>query len=411
MVAAEVCSADLPAPLIEVDAVFHGLAGISRVAVAVSGGSDSMALLRLAHEWAKPGTSILALTVDHGLRDASADDAAQVAAWCAALGIFHNTLRWSGLKPVTGIQAKARKARYDLMSAWCHDHAVGVLLTGHTLNDQAETVMMRQHRTNSSKSLASIWPENQWQGIRLVRPLLGIERVTLQKHLRALGQRWLDDPSNDDPRFERVRVRLAMPANAVVDLASVAGQAQERVRAASLALRRWISLHAGISTYGVVELDRLALACAEISLQRDVLAWAVAVAGGGPDGLVVESVAGLTDWATAKPAGRRTLGGALVALRKSQILVVREAGRVDPAWKAVGTDGSLLWDKRFCVKALSGAYVGPMGSPPRLARPEDCPDYVHGGLPVVKLPNGNLVSAVEAGNLEVSAQLCERFLL
>lgn len=399
------------APPLSVDMIFHGLVGLPRVAVAVSGGSDSMALLLLAREWAKDGTKILALTVDHGLRDASADEAAQVAGWCAELGIAHTTLRWSGLKPATGIQAKARRARYDLLAAWCHDHAADVLLTGHTLNDQAETVAMRLRRTQSSKSLAAIWPENQWQGVRLVRPLLGIKRETLQRHLRALGQPWLDDPSNDDPRFERVRVRQMMQANAVQNLAGIAGQSQQKVLAASLALQSWNALHASIGSLGMVELDRAALAGADNALRRDVLGWAVTVAGGGSEHLPTESIAGLADWAMAKASGRRTLGGALVALRKQKILVVRETGRIEPRWVPVGTDGVLLWDKRFWVTAPLGAQVGPMGAPPLLARPANCPDYVHGGLPVVKMPDGSLISAVVADNSGVSAALCERFLL
>jgi tRNA(Ile)-lysidine synthase len=169
--------------------LFALLNDVPRVALAVSGGSDSMAMLVLTAEWVKAKknpSAIIVLTVDHGLRDASIGEARQVREWCTALGLCHEILTWENQKPATGIQAKARQARYDLMTAWCVQNHVPVLLTGHTADDQAETVLMRKSRTSSAASLAGIWPERDWNGVRVVRPLLNLRRQDLRNFLRSM---------------------------------------------------------------------------------------------------------------------------------------------------------------------------------------------------------------------------------
>ncbi len=136
----------LPKP----ETLFARAADQARLALAVSGGSDSMAMLCLAHQWVQEGfaPAFCVLTVDHGLRAGSAEESLQVAHWCAEMGFQHHILHWEGAKPATGIQAAARAARYDLMSNWCRRYGVDVLMTAHTLDDQAETVAMRLRRTD-----------------------------------------------------------------------------------------------------------------------------------------------------------------------------------------------------------------------------------------------------------------------
>lgn len=194
MPAAEAAAAISPDAVLSRGVLLPVLSGVTRIAVAVSGGSDSMALLRLA-ALLPDGPEVIALTIDHGLRDGSRAEADQVARWCAGLGIPHHILAWAGAKPATGIQAKAREARYDLLTRWCTAHCVSVLLTAHTLDDQAETVLMRKRRTASAASLAAIWPERPWNGVRLLRPLLAVRREALRNFLRGLGQGWLEDPA------------------------------------------------------------------------------------------------------------------------------------------------------------------------------------------------------------------------
>ena len=144
------------------------------MALAVSGGSDSVALMHLAKSWADanhPDLKLSILTVDHGLRPESAGEAEQVGEWAGAMGLSHHVLAWGGPKPETGLQARAREARYGLMAQWCRDNDAGLLLTAHTLDDQAETVLMRLERSLSPGSLAGIAAEGSWDGLRLLRPL------------------------------------------------------------------------------------------------------------------------------------------------------------------------------------------------------------------------------------------------
>ena len=171
-----------------------------RVAVAVSGGADSMALLLLAKDWA-PG--VAALTVDHGLRAGSTAEAAQVAAWCASRRIPHCVLAWTGRKPSSGIQEASRTARYELLTQWCRDRGYPHLLVGHHLEDQAETFLIRMQRGSGVDGLAAMPSTTARDGVRIVRPLLGVTPARLTAFLRAAGQPWIEDPSNDDPRFAR----------------------------------------------------------------------------------------------------------------------------------------------------------------------------------------------------------------
>lgn len=177
------------------------------LATAVSGGRDSRALALLAAEWAAArGGSVLGLTVDHGLRPESAAEARQVAAWLRRLGMPHRTLAWRGAKPASGLQEAARHARYRLLEGACRERGILHLLIGHQLQDQLVTYLMRQARRSGPYGLAAMSPVRLEGGVRLLRPLLGVDRARLTATLEARGQPWIDDPSNADPRFERTRL-------------------------------------------------------------------------------------------------------------------------------------------------------------------------------------------------------------
>ena len=241
----------------DLELIFSKLENHSRIAVAVSGGSDSMALLRLLAQWAKSRIGplqIFALTVDHGLRAESSAEARRVAAWCAALGLHHETLRWEGPKPASGIQAKARTARYTLMTEWCLRNSVSVLLTAHTADDQAETVLMRQRRTQSALSLAGIWPTREWNGIQIVRPLLETPKSNLQRYLNDFGQEWIEDPSNHDRKYERVRIREEL-REGLASIGAIAALSQIEVKVAEQKSKAWLQACATVSTLGLVSVD------------------------------------------------------------------------------------------------------------------------------------------------------------
>jgi tRNA(Ile)-lysidine synthase len=185
-------------------------------AVAVSGGSDSLALMHLlagfarARKFAPP----LVLTVDHSLRPGSARDAKNVVAWAKQAGLEAVILSWRGAKPKTGVEAAAREARYRLMGERLAKRKIGTLFVGHTEDDQAETFLLRLARGSGLDGLSAMqarapWPTSGFPGLVVARPLLGFGRQRLRAYLTALDQPWLDDPMNEDLVFDRVKIRKA----------------------------------------------------------------------------------------------------------------------------------------------------------------------------------------------------------
>jgi tRNA(Ile)-lysidine synthase len=198
----------------------------AQIGVAVSGGPDSLALLLLAAA-ARPG-QVEAATIDHGLRPEASDEAAMVATVCDRLGVRHATLtaRWSEL-PETAIQERARNQRYRLLGYWAEERGLHALSTAHHAEDQAETLLMRLSRGSGVKGLAGMRPRSVSPGahVRLVRPLLGWRRAELEQICERAGLTPVADPSNDDQRFERVRVRRALAALEWLDAGAVAHSA------------------------------------------------------------------------------------------------------------------------------------------------------------------------------------------
>jgi tRNA(Ile)-lysidine synthase len=210
-------SAEVPADLPTAfrDRVFRAfdiVAGeTSRLGLAVSGGSDSTALLMLATEWAGPGRTLHVATVDHGLRPEAADEARSVADLCARLGLPHDILAWRPGRPAT--QADARVARHRLLAEWARTHALPIVLLGHTRDDRIETFLIRARAGSHWRGLAGpmpsapspVWPEGD--GVRLARPLLAFGRSALRDELSHRAVTWIEDPSNAAAKYERVRMR------------------------------------------------------------------------------------------------------------------------------------------------------------------------------------------------------------
>jgi tRNA(Ile)-lysidine synthase len=195
-------------------------------ALAVSGGPDSLALLLLA---AAAGTPVLAATVDHGLRPESAGEAGFVAELCGELGVPHEILAVSVGTSGTGLQAAARQARYAALAAWMDRHAVPTLLTAHHADDQAETLLMRLQRGSGVGGLAGVRARGGLPGtegrLAVVRPLLGWRRRELAGIVEAAGLQAVDDPSNADPDFDRVRTRARMAETEWLDITALARSA------------------------------------------------------------------------------------------------------------------------------------------------------------------------------------------
>lgn len=193
--------------------LFAPLDPASRIVAAVSGGPDSMALMHLLALWsaAAPRPPVLVATVDHGLRPEAAREAAFVARAAESLGWPHRTLVWTGEKPRTGLQEAAREARYRLLLQCAREEGATHLVTAHTRDDQAETVLMRLARGSGLAGLAGMRREWDREGIRHVRPLLDCPKESLLDLCRRQGWNFVEDPSNADERFARVRWRRIMP--------------------------------------------------------------------------------------------------------------------------------------------------------------------------------------------------------
>ena len=178
------------------------------LAVAVSGGRDSLALMLLADEWARERAGgAIALIVDHGLRAESATEAGTTRDLLRRHGIDAEVLRWSGAKPARGIQEAARAARYRLLFEACRQRGILHLLVAHHADDQDETIAMRVARATGPDGLAGMAALVEQREARLLRPLLEVRRARLTATLRARSVQWIDDPSNVDTRFERARLR------------------------------------------------------------------------------------------------------------------------------------------------------------------------------------------------------------
>jgi len=278
------------------------------LAIAVSGGPDSVALLRLAAA-AFPGR-VTALTVDHGLRRGAAAEAATVAAQCADAGVPHATLAWTGPKPAAGLQGAAREARYALLAGWCASQGITVLMTAHHADDQAETLLMRLARASGSSGLAGIRPCRALPGgVMLVRPLLDWRRDELAPH--AAGWRLADDPANRDPRHFRTRARALLAATPWLDAARLA-DAAAHLGDAEAALA-WAADRAWAGS-AVVTGDRVTLDVTDLPaelvqrlLRRALAAVVPAAAPRGP--ALVRLAATLAAGGTATLAGVRARGG------------------------------------------------------------------------------------------------------
>lgn len=193
--------------------LFSSSSQVKGVVAAVSGGPDSIALMHLLVRWRNAGGSPLWIaTVDHGLRSESATEAAFVGLEAERLGLQHRILPWSGQKPKTGLQEAARIARYSLLTAYAKEIEASHILTAHTLDDQAETILMRMARGSGLAGLAGMSAERLLDGIIHARPLLGVSKSTLVTLCQYHGWSFITDPSNANERFARTRWRRLMPA-------------------------------------------------------------------------------------------------------------------------------------------------------------------------------------------------------
>ncbi|MCI2397944.1 tRNA lysidine(34) synthetase TilS [Aliiroseovarius subalbicans] len=352
----------------------HSRAPFASLGVAVSGGGDSMALLHLVRDWATAqDVAVHAVTVDHGLRDGSGDEAAMVAETCAALNVPHATLRWGGWDKRGNLQDAARQARYALITDWARGRVDAVAL-GHTQDDQAETFLMRLARGSGVDGLSAMRADWQADGLRWLRPLLTTRRAALRDVLEGRGVIWAEDPSNDDTRFDRVKARRALEGLADLGLdAPRLAQTATRMTHARDALERHAQVAAKkICTVlaGDVVFDLDTLTAQPFETQTRLLAHALMWVTASPYRPRQEAL--YETLAMVAGGDRRTLHGCLIEGDLDQIRISREYNAVRD--KVIAPGG--LWDSRWTligpdqdvdIRALGDAV-------------SDCPDWRDTGL-------------------------------
>lgn len=368
------------------------LAGaLPALGLAVSGGSDSTALLHIAAPWAQArGVRLAVATVDHRLRPGSGDEAAAVARASAALGVPHRALVWdhAGRAPAGNLMAAARAARLRLLADWADGAELGAVALGHTMDDQAETLVMRLGRGAGLDGLSGMAAARRQGGTLWLRPMLGVRRAALRDWLTARGLGWSDDPTNDDAGFDRVRVRQAIAA---LDL-PVPGLARSAAWLSEA--RAALTDHAATVAEGV-EADRgmLLLPPAVLAQPAETrrrliaagLRW-VTGADYAPRGDDLSRL--LVALAAGAPA---TLAGVIARPRADGVALLREpaAAARAPAAEA-GADGSAVWDDRWRLLGLPPGARVTATTPAALA----ARDWRGAGLPRVALL---AAPAVEAG--------------
>ncbi|MFC5385625.1 tRNA lysidine(34) synthetase TilS [Aquamicrobium segne] len=326
--------------------------------VAISGGSDSTALLILIHDYfcaRWPQAKLIAATVDHGLRAVSHDEALKVASLCTELGIQHHILIWDGPKPQTGIPAAGRKMRYRLLAKLARANNIGIILTGHTADDLAETVTMRRERGQSSgfnRGLAGMAPFTLFESdIWIARPFLSTRRQALRALLTARKVDWIDDPTNEDHTYERPRVRSRLDEQQVLSAIQMAVQAANRRRDLDMRTASLIAHHALQPAPGLFHLERALLFAPDREAVLHALRLLLATIGGLshlPDPGRVQS---LLEGLAQGTMRRATLARTLIDARRSGIFLLRELRDLP---RPLTTDGSFqdgqIWDGRYRIR-------------------------------------------------------------
>ena len=342
--------------------LLHDLRG-TRIGVAVSGGGDSVALLHLMH--ALNAFDLHAITVDHGLRAESADEAQGVARMAHDLGIPHHIATWVDRPGRGNLSDNARRARKALIAQWARERDISHIALGHTADDQAETFLMRLARGSGLQGLSAMDPVVAEDGVRWLRPLMHTRRAELRRYLKDHKITWIDDPTNEDARFDRVKMRKAMSTlgDAGISVPDIA-KTTHRLRSAKQVLftaTRDLGLAVStITKAGEILLDHGRLMSAQHSLKLRLLSEAIRVVSGSYYAPRAHAVSQMLEALSDDTFKGTSLHGCLIRLETAQIAIRREPS-------AVGQDVGLgrLWDDRWIVKGpdSEGLTISALGAP------------------------------------------------
>jgi tRNA(Ile)-lysidine synthase len=323
---------DSPVSAAEAKQLFADWRGWPALVLAVSGGPDSVALMWLAARWRRGfarGPRLVAVTIDHGLREEAAREARAVKRLANSLEIEHHTLRWTGTKPKRGVPAAARDARYRLLAQAARAARATHVLTAHTRDDQAETLLMRLLRGSGIAGLSAMARESERDGVRLVRPLLDVPKSRLIATLSKAKIAFADDPTNRDTVFTRPRLRTLLPllaaeggdARGLARLASRLARANAAVEVLTDGAERYLALKADPLRPGY---DARAFAGLPEEIRLRLLRRSLDRVGHeGPAELArIEALLATIDQAIAAESSlKTTLAGALVSLARGRIRI------------------------------------------------------------------------------------------
>lgn len=341
---------DSPISAREARRLFAGLKDAPALVLAVSGGPDSVALMWLAARWQRSlarGPRLTVVTIDHGLRPEAAREAREVKRLAAALGLPHRTLRWRGPKPKRGLPAAAREARYGLLAQAARAAGASHVLTAHTRDDQAETLLMRLFRGSGLAGLSAMAPCTERDGIVLARPLLDVPKSQLIATLRRARIGFAEDPTNQDTAFTRPRLRALLPllaaeggdARNLARLAARLARANAAVEVLADGAERFLRLRdrGDAPQAGVRSFEASAFAALPEEVRLRLLLRAINALGHeGPAELgKVESLMSVLDRAIARPGAaangrpvlKQTLAGALISLAGGRIHIAPAPAR------------------------------------------------------------------------------------
>jgi len=336
------------------EAVIAGLGGTlpPRLGVAVSGGGDSIALMHLLHaHCAAAGSVLRVVTVDHGLRPEAAEEAHFVARQAAALGLSHDTLAWRGWDGQGNLQNAARDARYGLMADWARRHDLPIVALGHTADDQAETLIMRLARRAGVDGLSGMDQQSHRLGITWTRPMLAVRRQTLRTYLQRHHIEWVEDPSNDDPHYTRIRTRQTLAAVAPLGLepealADVAAN-MASARAALDHYADWATAAFLRNDAGAVVIEAEGFFALPEEIRRRLMLRAIGWISAKPYAPRSTAVRSLIDGLAQGRAG--TLDGCQALRRRGEVWVFREFNAV----KDITTPVKQLWDSRWRAQSAA----------------------------------------------------------
>jgi len=348
----------------EIEALFAPVAGSRTIALAVSGGADSLALLDAIDRWRKRAgrPEVVVLTVDHGLRPESAREAKTVVKIAKQRGMRARLLAATGPAPKSDIEAEARRVRYRLLLGAAREAGASHLLLAHHQDDQAETFLIRLQRGSGVFGLAAMRPMVESDELMIFRPFLEVPRSRLAATTAAAGLEAVDDPMNSDPRFLRARIRRIMPTLAAVgigpeDLAMTAARFATAAAAIDAATDSFIEASVVVSEMAVARIPLQAFRAEPEEIRLRFLVRMMMAIGGDPYPPRYQRLKALHAGLVGAAHGRlkRTLSGVVAEIRSGFVLFYREAGRAGLPEVRVGPGYRGVWDRRFHIHVSDDA--------------------------------------------------------